>query len=195
MRQANPNRKIELRKAVKEARLQATRIDIKRPMKKAGAIGKVARFSSLAELRADFVVSGCRDAFVAGLVKNHGSTPDRSRKGNEGDNDGVIYAIICRVDLKVYVGQTKNYDVRMRQHFGGNGGSQCLTSAINEHGRENFVSVILLAGIEQQKELDSTEMAVIRNLDCVGPGGYNLLVSGRGIPNLLPIALTLTCYP
>ena len=68
MRQANAIRKTELQEAVKEANLQATRVVIKRPEKKAlrkakseaearrqaEAIRKAARFSSLAELRADF---------------------------------------------------------------------------------------------------------------------------------------------
>jgi hypothetical protein len=78
--------------------------------------------------------------------------------------------------LKVYVGQTNNFDVRMSSHLRGNGGATGLTSAINEHSRENFVSVILLADIEQKKDLDSAEVAVIKYLDCLASGkrGYNI---------------------
>ena len=43
-----------------------------------------------------------RDPFVADLAKNHGSTPDPSRKYEEGDNDGVIYVLMCRVNLNIY---------------------------------------------------------------------------------------------
>jgi len=109
------------------------------------------RFSSLAELLEDMHTKGGRDPFVADLAKNHGST-----NYNNGDNDGVIYIIICLIDLNIYVGQTTSFDHRMNEHLSGNGGSECLTSAINKYGRDNFVSVILLAGIEQQEELDST---------------------------------------
>ena len=93
------------------------------------------------------------------------------RTANEGDNDGVIYAIICRVDLNVYVGQTQNYDVRMRRHFGGYG-SKFLSNAINAHGRENLVCVIFLAGIAQKEELLSVEAVVIKHM-ASGARGYN----------------------
>ena len=49
-----------------------------------------------------------------------------------------------------------------------------IKNAIKKHGREIFVSVFLLAGIEQQEELDSAEIAVINYLDCLAPGGYNI---------------------
>ena len=58
-----------------------------------------ARFSSLEELIAFIAVlktKGGRDLFVADLAKNHGRTPEKSRKRNVGDNDGVMYAIISR---------------------------------------------------------------------------------------------------
>jgi predicted GIY-YIG superfamily endonuclease len=115
-------------------------------------------FSSLAELR-EAITSCGRDAFVANLVY-HGSTPDTSRRRNDDDNDGVIYALICSVNLKTYVGQTCNFDIRMGQHRG-RGGATCLKNAIEKYGWEKFVPVILLSGIEQQEELDWTEIAAI----------------------------------
>ena len=50
-----------------------------------------------------------------------------------------------------------------------------IKNAIKKHGREIFVSVFLLAGIEQQEELDSAEIAVIQYLDCLSWNGrgYN----------------------
>lgn len=57
-----------------------------------------ARFSSLEELLADMHKKGDRDPFVADLAKNHGRTRDTSRQRKGGDNDGVIYAITCRID-------------------------------------------------------------------------------------------------
>jgi hypothetical protein len=53
---------------------------------------------------------------------------------------------------KIYVGQTKNFDVRMGSHFNKSGQKSYIKRAIEKHGRERFVSVILLAGIEKQEE-------------------------------------------
>jgi hypothetical protein len=70
----------------------------------------MARFSSLAELLEDMHAKGRRDPFVANLAKNCGST-----NYYECDNDdGVIYTIICLIDLNIYVGQTIRFDDRMR---------------------------------------------------------------------------------
>jgi len=135
----------------------------------------MACFSSVEEILKDMHKKGGRDPFVADLANNHGST-----NYNNGINEGVIYAIICRVDLNIYVGQTTDVGRRMRGHFSGRGGSNSnLTSAMNKHGRENFVSVILLAGIKEQKELDSAEIALIETLITLpGKTGYNIQHGG-----------------
>ena len=143
-----------------------------------------ARFSSLEELIAVITVmnaKGGRDLFVADLVKNHGRTLEKPRKRNVGDNDGVIYAIISRVDLKVYVGQTKNFDTRIRAHFNASGSELRIKDAIRNHDRKIFVSVILLAGIEGDRERDSAEIAAIQYLDCLSWNGrgYNKNHGGR----------------
>lgn len=143
-------------------------------------------FSSLDELIETIDVMG-RDAFVAQIAENpilYESTPDFSRKSKKDkEKDGVIYAIINLVNLKIYVGQSNNFDQRIGDHLRGHGGAIYLTNAIIKHGREKFVSVILLAGIGQQEELDSTEIAVISHLNCLKPGGFNLHPGGRGGPH------------
>ena len=73
------------------------------------------------------------DAFVADLAKNHGSAHDTSRPSYKIDKDGIIYALICRVNLKIYVGQTKNFDVRMRAHFCASGPKMYIKNAIKKH--------------------------------------------------------------
>ena len=62
------------------------------------------------------------------------------------------------------------------------GKKSCVKSAIEKYGRENFVSVILLAGIVNEEELNLTETALIEALDCLAPGnrGYNIHPGGRG---------------
>ena len=131
----------------------------------------MACFPSVEEILKDMYKKGGRDPFVADLANNHGST-----NYNTGIHEGVIYAIICRVDLNIYVGQSYDVGKRMRSHFSEGGGSNSnLTSAMNEHGREKFVSVILLAGIKEKKELDSAEIALIETLITLsGKTGYNI---------------------
>jgi group I intron endonuclease len=139
-------------------------------------------FPCLAELVAKVALWG-RDAFVAEVLakKRDDDIPDFSRKYKEGDNDGVIYAIFFLVSGKTYVGQTTNYDARVGKHFSGRGGARSLANDINEHGRESFVPVILLADIQQKEELGWTEIAVIKALDCLVPErGYNLHAGGTG---------------
>jgi hypothetical protein len=163
LRKAEAEEALRKAEAEKEAYRQANQIRMAAARRQAnGAL--IARFSSLEELCADLAKCG-RDAFVANLAKNH-SAHDTSRPRYKIDKDGIIYALICRVNMKVYVGQTNNYDFRMRAHFSWVGGAPYIKKAINEHGWKIFVSVILLAGIEQE-ELDSAEIAMMQYLDCL----------------------------
>ena len=153
----------------------------------AGRRPKRGLFSSFVDLVADIRAKGGRDAFVANLANNsnlYGSTRDTSRPSNTGDKDGIIYAIVNLANRKCYVGQTKNFDIRMGSHFKKSGYRLYLKKAIYKHGREKFVSVILLAGTEKQKDLDLTEIGLIKYLDCLAPEnrGYNLHAGGRGGP-------------
>ena len=128
-----------------------------------------------------------RDAFVAEIAGNpemYQYRRDTSRRRQSGDNDGTIYLLICLVNKKVYIGQSCNFDIRMKEHFREGGKPSYIKNAIAKHGRESFVAVILLTGIEQQEDLDSTEIVTIKHLDCLAPGkkGYNLHPGGRGGP-------------
>jgi hypothetical protein len=65
-------------------------------------------FSCLADLLVDIASRG-RDAFVEEIAKNpnmYGSTRDISRKRKRGDNDGIIYALLCLANKKLYGGET-----------------------------------------------------------------------------------------
>jgi hypothetical protein len=176
-----------VRKAGEDARRLEEALWNEQVRRQATALRKVesvtqmkARFSSLSELCADIASRG-RDPFVADLANNHGST-----NYNTGIHEGVIYAIICRVDLNIYVGQTFDVGERMCSHFSGQSSNSNLTSALNKYGRENFVSVILLADIGQQEELDSAEIAVIKCL--ASDQGYNIAPGGRGGSMLMSVA-------
>jgi len=98
---------------------------------------------------------------------------------------GVIYLILCLKNLKVYVGQTRNFDQRIHVHFS-ESHRLCLAHDINEYGLHNFMSVIILAGIKRQDALDMAEMALIRHSDCMVPEnmGYNLACGGSRNANV-----------
>ena len=141
-------------------------------------------FSCLAELNAQIASRG-RDAFVAEIIAKKRDDyiyiPYLSRKSEEGDKEGIIYAVCCLVNGKTYVGQTNSFGRRMGLHFSGRGRARYLAKAINFYGRNNFVCVILLAGIEQHEDLNFAEIAVIKSLDCLNRG-YNIHPGGSGGP-------------
>jgi hypothetical protein len=97
---------------------------------------------------------------------------------------------MCIHDLKVFIVQTDDVDRRVRQHIGGHGkrvSAEGLANAIKKHHRNNFVCMILLAGLPKEA-LDSAEIAVIRHLDCLASSGYNIQPGGgRCLPPLPPI--------
>jgi hypothetical protein len=55
-------------------------------------------------------------------------------------------------------------------------------SKVRSQSTVRIVGVILLAGIQDQTELDSAEVAAIEHLDCLTTGerGYNLQLGGGG---------------
>jgi len=145
--------------------------------------GRVPMHASLAELAESIVNMGGRDGYVKALAENPGYTRDKSRRRYaDDDNDGIIYVILNRRNLKMYVGKTDNVDARFGEHFSGRGGTRVLQRAIAKYGPQNFVGMILLAGIQDQTELNSAEIAAIAHLDCLTTGerGYNLQLGGEG---------------
>lgn len=99
--------------------------------------GRVPMHASLAEL-AESISNMGRDGYVKALAGNPGYT-FKSRNRSDYDNDGIIYMILNRRNLKVYVGKTDNVDVRFRNHLSGNGGARDLQRAIAKYGPQNFV--------------------------------------------------------
>ena len=71
----------------------------------------------------------------------------------------------------------------MNEHFSGHEDSEC-TRAINKHGREKFVCVMLLAGIDEPEDRDSAEVQVIKHL--AGQEDYNIQAGGRGTHMINP---------
>ena len=116
--------------------------------------------ASPTELAEKIFNMGGKNAYVKALPETPGYSPDKSRRRRPVyDKDGIIYVLVNCVNLKIYVGQTQNVDAHFREHFTGKGSSKALQYAIVKHGPEHFVGVILLAGIQDQTELDSAEIA------------------------------------
>lgn len=91
---------------------------------------------------------------------------------------GRIYGIECRIDHKIYIGQTvRDFSIRLAEH------ERCKESligrAIRKHGKENFVAVVL-EECGSREALDEAEKRWIRKMNCRHPNGYNLTDGGGG---------------
>ena len=92
--------------------------------------------------------------------------------------NGVVY-LLTSPSGKQYVGQTWDYNRRMRDYRRGHGYGE-IGVAIAKHGWNNFTATIIKRGIQTQKELNATETAFIETLGTIWPHGYNLRAGGRG---------------
>ena len=89
---------------------------------------------------------------------------------------GIIYMIICKINKKIYVGQTtRTLEERFAEHSKAN---SLLGRDIREFGEDNF-SREVLAECKTQEELDEQERIWIKKLNCKHPNGYNKANGGR----------------
>ena len=90
---------------------------------------------------------------------------------------GWIYCIIDGTNDKEYVGQTtRSVERRFREHL--NDGYY-ISNAMNAHGVENFLFVVLKECYSQE-ELNYWERHFIKYRDTMVPNGYNLTEGGEG---------------
>lgn len=85
-----------------------------------------------------------------------------------------IYLLVNRVNSKVYVGVTNNYEKRMREHSYGRGNR--LARAVRKYGWENFDSYILTETEDRDLEKFYISLFSANNPEC----GYNLTEGGDG---------------
>ena len=100
---------------------------------------------------------------------------------NKRTDDGVVYLLTCLVSGKQYVGQTWDYNRRMRSYRYGR--SQCqraIHAAIRKYGWNNFTAVKIVQGIQTQEWLSKIETAYIKAFNTLAPNGYNLTTGGEG---------------
>ena len=124
--------------------------------------------------------------FDASEDKRTGSDEAEAARGDLKVRMGVIYLIICLVNLKEYIGQTiQEIEARMRSHRHGNqyktksGRHTVLQNAIAKHGWHNFTWRVLERDIPEHM-LDEREKAHIEERNTCTPNGYNLTKGGRG---------------
>lgn len=96
---------------------------------------------------------------------------------------GVIYKITNLIDGKVYIGQTTNFDDRMRRHrLAKTQWKSYLYRAIKKHGSSNFSVEKLYESENYTNELlNELEMEYIKQFSSKMPNGYNLTEGGGGI--------------
>lgn len=94
---------------------------------------------------------------------------------------GVIYKIVCKINNKIYIGQTKaRLRKRWKDHvyyaYKRNGKSH-LANAVRLYGEENF-EITVIEECESKEELDNRETYWIKELDTLN-SGYNLNIGGN----------------
>ena len=94
-----------------------------------------------------------------------------------------IYKIENKINKKVYIGQSINYEKRMLEHIWGRKNEkqhiqQVIDRAIKKYGKENF-NFEKIIDCENQEEADELERYYIKKYNSLKPNGYNVLKGGR----------------
>lgn len=98
-----------------------------------------------------------------------------------------IYMYINKTNNKKYIGQTNNFERRIREHrsiaFNKKSGNynDYFHMALRKHTENNFEIQVLWSGHNTQKELDELEIQYIQDYKAhVSQWGYNLTWGGQG---------------
>ena len=92
---------------------------------------------------------------------------------------GVVYKLTAPND-KEYVGQSVEYENRMKEHKRSCGGCRKLNASIKKYGFPNFNREILAENLMAGLELDSAEIYYISYHNTQSPNGLNLKSGGAG---------------
>lgn len=92
----------------------------------------------------------------------------------------IIYKITNKINNKIYIGQSKNYDKRIKEHIYGrkNKNIQVIDRAIKKYGVENF-AFEKIDEATTPEEIDKLEKEYILKYNSLKPNGYNILKGGR----------------
>lgn len=94
----------------------------------------------------------------------------------ENDYYGLVYKFTNIINSKIYIGQTKNLNDRIKQHKKSakyNKGNMAISKAIAKYGFENF-NVDILDYAYSVDELNQLEEHYINSLNSLTPQGYNI---------------------
>lgn len=92
-----------------------------------------------------------------------------------------LYKIENKVNGKLYIGVTKDFDKRMKQHINSRKSQRSLLNkAILKYGQENFVFKVICIGYESY--IYDLEVKAISKYNTLAKGGhgYNISVGGKG---------------
>lgn len=89
---------------------------------------------------------------------------------------GLIYMITCSVSYNAYIGQTVDFDTRIRRHFQSRNECPALALAISKYGKDCFTVVVLESGIPIE-DLDAREIFWIATCNTYYDG-YNCTPGG-----------------
>ncbi len=99
------------------------------------------------------------------------------------DKAACVYSVTNKVNGKMYIGVTVNFERRKRSHLKHNIRTRSmLKNAIAKHGEENFVFEILCVGTKDYCYL--AEPRFISEYNTRTPHGYNICSGGRGSKGL-----------
>jgi group I intron endonuclease len=92
----------------------------------------------------------------------------------------VVYKITNKINKKIYIGCTINFDYRIKRHFSGKYcGSNLLYRAINKYGKECF-EVEIIKKYYNLKSMKLGEIKYINLNNSIVPNGYNVHFGGSG---------------
>lgn len=90
----------------------------------------------------------------------------------------IIYKHTCTTTGKSYIGQTKDYATRTKEHQQPRSRCPAFRNAVQKHGWNMFTSVVLMEGLSQEAA-NQHEEELIAAHGTLAPRGYNLVPGGR----------------
>lgn len=91
---------------------------------------------------------------------------------------GFIYRIVNKIDMKTYIGQTYDIDIRWYTHQKRkNSNCRYLKRAFDKHGIDNFKFEIICICFDD--DMNDLEIEYIRKFKTLAPHGYNLREGGN----------------
>lgn len=91
-----------------------------------------------------------------------------------------VYMYINKINNKKYVGQTKDFNKRHREHKTKSNNKTYIDRAFNKYGEENFEIIILKENLKTQCLMDLYECYYIKKYKCLNEENYNISDGGYG---------------